>query len=165
MYPGYIKCFNGQLQTEYQLDQMLNLQKLWRAQGKKFVTCVTSNINHNNEYTHIKHIDGKLTQHLSEASKMDDVMTIVFSDHGSKWSTYKSFQRPESLIDQWHPFLFIVLPKNEQNYFSKSELRNLEANQFRLTTVKDLHYLLSKFSQQGQDELNGKCKSNWYVKV
>ena len=62
------------------------------------------------------------------------------------------------------PLLFIILSKkNKENYFSKSELRNLEANQFRMTTVKELHSLLFKFSQQGQVELNGKCKPNCLV--
>ena len=66
-------------------------------------------------------------------------------------------------MDQWHPFIFIILPSNKDEYFTKAELRNLEINQFRMATVKDLHYVISKFSEQGKEEKLGKKKVKYYL--
>ena len=58
--------------------------------------------------------------------------------------------------DRWHPFLFIILPKRPERFFSKQELAALEGNQKKLVTISDLHFLLKKFAVTEHKEGKGK---------
>ena len=52
---------------------------------------------------------------------------------------------PEGDIDRYNPALFVILPKEEFNFFTQSQLKALRANQNRLVTHRDLHYLVGRF--------------------
>ncbi|XP_075252522.1 uncharacterized protein LOC142344608 isoform X2 [Convolutriloba macropyga] len=149
----YEKCFNGQRITHHQLNQLHNTQKYWYSKGLKFFTMMETNMAHNDHFTHIKHLDASMAYYLHQVtSDMNDVMSIVLSDHSNKWSHYVQSQSPEGVRDKWHPFLFIVMPENPLRFFTPDELKAMEINQERLLTVTDVHYLLTKFSKQGEEE-------------
>ena len=149
------KCFNGKFLVEYQLNQLLDTQKLWLKHGLKFVTLLETNINHNIKHTHVKHMDQPLRKYLSNIIKNDDVITVILSDHGNKFGLYMNLVFPEGATDRYHPFAFVILPEKENRYFTDVELKNLESNQDKMVTAQDLHYLLSKFSVQGDEEQSG----------
>ena len=147
------KCFNGHRITHHQLTQLHNTQKYWHSKGLKFFTMTETNMGHNHKFTHIKHLDTSMAQYLHEVtSNMGDVITIVLSDHSNKWSEYVTYQSPEGMRDRWHPFLFILMPENPERFFTPAELKAMEINQERLLTMHDVHYLLTKFSKQGEEE-------------
>ena len=143
----YQRCLNGKLFAEHQFDQLLAYQKYTVQNGHKFATNFDVNMNHNIKLTSIKDIDHTLSEYLSEVFKIDDDLTILFSDHGNKLSLdYIIRNNPEASLDRWNPFLFIILPKNEEKYFSRKEIEALVVNQERLVTIRDLHQVASKFS-------------------
>ena len=150
------KCFNGKNIFDYQLKAVWQSQKLWSSKGLKFATFLETNQNHNRKYISVKNIDSVLATYLNKITKLDDVLTVVLSDHGNKWSDYVTYQYPEGSIDQWNPFLFVILPNKEKLYFTPEELEALKSNQEKLVTMIDLHYLLSKFSIQADEETAGK---------
>ena len=45
---------------------------------------------------------------------MDDVILIVFSEIDNKWSSYNYFQRLESIVGQWHPFVYDFTKKKQR---------------------------------------------------
>ena len=76
-------------------------------------------------------------------------MTIIFSDHGNRFDpNYIVEYFPEGRTDIMHPFAFVILPKNRKKYFSETELETLTMNQRRMTTVRDIHYLIRKFADE-----------------
>ena len=68
VYTANEKCFNGRRLTELQMGHIMKLQKFWKLHDRKFVTFSEFNLNHNPSYSSIKHIDGALTEYLSEVS-------------------------------------------------------------------------------------------------
>ena len=144
------KCFNGRLTTKYFFDNLLQTQKFWISNGLDFASFMEVNINHNYKLADFNYFDKVLSSYLEKTSNMNNVMTIILSDHGNKWSDFTKFRSQEGLIDRYHPFLFLILPKNAEKYFSKNELEAMESNQERLLTMHDTHYLLAKFSKQNK---------------
>ena len=149
------KCLNGRHNFDYQLSKLTEVQQLWLSRNRSFVTFLESNINHSNQMHHLSWMDPHLEKYLETMSKHPDTMFIIFADHGNKFLTeYISKQSPEGDTDKHHPFLFVLLPENEARFFSQSEIRALSANQNRLLTIRDLHYLVDKFSKD-QRQIEG----------
>ena len=90
-----------------------------------------------------------MVKELQNIMKYDDVMTVIFSDHGNKFAhKYIRGQFPEGSIDTTHPALFVILPKKEKKYFTAVQLEALEVNQNALFTAMDMHYLFAKLYGQ-----------------
>ena len=105
-----------------------------------------TNVYHNNLLSSALVLDSPLENYLKTMGKNPDVMFVLFSDHGQRYSTrYLAEQSPEADTDTFHPTLFLILPENPERFFSKYELKALETNQNRLLTARDLHFLFAKF--------------------
>ncbi|XP_075254382.1 uncharacterized protein LOC142345851 [Convolutriloba macropyga] len=145
-------CFNGDYQFIQQLDNLYNIQTNWIRHGYPFFMSTESNMNHNMGGTNVKHIDSHLEQYLRKVAKQPDVITILVSDHGNRFDIYymqKYF--PEGQTDVMHPSLFIILPENPLRFYTQSELTALKINQNRLVTMRDVHYLLAKYTTSSPD--------------
>ncbi|XP_075265937.1 uncharacterized protein LOC142358420, partial [Convolutriloba macropyga] len=145
-------CFNGDYQFIQQLDNMHNIQTNWLRHGYPFFMSTESNMNHNMGGTNVKHIDSHLEQYLRKIAKQPDVITILVADHGNRFDIhYMQKYFPEGQTDVMHPFLFIILPQNPLRFYTQSELTALKINQNRLVTMRDVHYLLAKYTTSSPD--------------
>ncbi|XP_075243717.1 uncharacterized protein LOC142337968 [Convolutriloba macropyga] len=140
------KCFNCRNYVEDQLKYLMETQKQWILQDRKFFTFFETCVNHRFSLMSGMELDLFLPDYLEKITRYDNVMTVILSDHGNKFDrNYMKGAYPEAYVDQYNPFLFIILPKNYQTYFDEKELRALEVNQDRLASIRELHYLLAKF--------------------
>ena len=110
-------------------------------------------------------MDSALAKFLQTMEIQKDVLTILFSDHGHKFSSsYLRDYFPESVTQTGHPFLVMILPENPDRYFTASELTAMEINQNRLATIRDLHHVLAKFSHQKVTKNRHTMTQNLYKK-
>ncbi len=129
-----------------QLENLYAVQNSWLKADHPFVTFFETNINHNSAANNVLQLDSFLTQYLRKIIQEPDVITLIISDHGNRFdSGFLEAAFPESQTDVMHPFMFIILPEKPKDYFHQSELTALKANQNRLTTLRDVHFLLKKF--------------------
>ncbi|XP_014679301.1 PREDICTED: uncharacterized protein LOC106819162, partial [Priapulus caudatus] len=81
-----------------------------------------------------------MTRYLRVAARQPRTLTILISDHGLHYGKYNSY---EATVEQYNPFLFLVVPEHVQRILGPAMLEALETNQHRLVSHRDLHYLLT----------------------
>ena len=118
------KCFKGRNYVEDQLKYLMETQKQWIFQDRKFFLFFETCVNYRFSLMSGMELDLFLPDYLEKITRYDNVMTVILSDHGNKFEkNYMKGAYPEAYVDQYNPFLFIILPKNSQTYFDEKELR------------------------------------------
>jgi len=149
------KCLNGKFYLQDQIDYHLRTQKRWIKNGVKFITHFETCVNHRDGLMSGKPLDELMSAYLKEALDFEDTLTILFSDHGNGIAEFAINYFPEGFFQRFHPFMIIVPPKNYKKFFTDEEMTNLELNQDRLVTMREVHYLLTKFVLPGRTERDG----------
>ncbi|XP_075265872.1 uncharacterized protein LOC142358339 [Convolutriloba macropyga] len=149
------KCFNGRNYVQNQLERHLRLQKRWISNQLKFMTYFETCVNHRNGIMSGTPIDDLLSDYLKEALQLEDTITVIVSDHGNGMADLVLNQFPFGHIQRFHPFLIVIPPANWTHYFTREEMDNLKINQRRLVTMRELHFLVSKFTMPDRRDENG----------
>lgn len=136
-----VVCFNGQHHHEYMLEYIQLYQAAIQESGQPFVTFTSTNVAHDETGVRVQTLDEPLAKYLKFTAKLKNTITILFSDHGS---TYGKFiqSSPEAYVETFNPFLFMIVPKDVQDYLGDVQTRILRDNENRLVSMIDLHNML-----------------------
>lgn len=134
-------CFNGKHHHEYILEYIQLYQLAIQESGQPFLTYTTTNVAHDETGVRIQTLDEPLAKYLKFAAKMKNTITILFSDHGNGYGKFIQ-SSPEAYVETFNPFLFILFPKDVEDYLGDVQTRILSDNENRLVSMIDLHNML-----------------------
>ncbi|XP_032241463.2 uncharacterized protein LOC5515742 [Nematostella vectensis] len=129
-------CFGKKIFGEYFIEYV---EALFRKSTNHPIFAYTHlNTGHEVSGTRIKQIDKRLASFIRKMAEEENTMTIMFSDHGPKTTSY-AFQTMEGRAEIYDSLLFVVVPGKVGRTLGKKRLQAMFANQQRLVTTVDLH--------------------------
>ncbi|XP_028519713.1 uncharacterized protein LOC114576724 isoform X2 [Exaiptasia diaphana] len=133
-------CFSGRPYGEVFLDYTTRLFRANRDTNIKRPIFAFTNLGVGDETsgTRIRQMDDSFAHYVRTLSKDQDTLTVIFSDHGPKYTKY-SFHSMEGRAEMYDALLFMILPKNVAEKLQYHKTNSLLKNQQRLVTTKDLH--------------------------
>ncbi|XP_068235914.1 uncharacterized protein [Palaemon carinicauda] len=145
-------CYNGHYHHEYILEYLELYQKSMQKSGSPFISYTMTSVSHEESGIRVQSLDDPLMKYLKFASKLEDTITILFSDHGN---TYGKFieSSPEAYAESFNPMLFMLIPINVQKALGDVRMRILKDNEKRLVSLLDLHYMLIEVIKEKVHEL------------
>lgn len=148
-------CYGGQFQHKFAFDYLKLYQSHLSSRDQGFVTFLETNVGHEDTGLRIKTVDQSLADYIQFSSRMNDTLTILFSDHGN---TYGSFldSSLEGRVEMFHPLLMMVLPQNIQKQLGPDQTNSLISNQGRLVSLLDLHHMLNHIAMATTSSENRK---------
>ncbi|XP_047141759.1 uncharacterized protein LOC124816454 [Hydra vulgaris] len=142
-------CYNSKQQNYYYLKYLEHFYNNL-PENQNAVSFTALNVAHDSYGIRVQAIDEDLSEFLKEMSKLKNTLTIIFSDHGNTYTRFVS-SYIEGRFEMFHPSMFILIPKNVQNYIGLEELQNLRVNQNRLFTIVDVHKMLFYFAEKNDN--------------
>nr|XP_047141381.1 uncharacterized protein LOC124816295 [Hydra vulgaris] len=143
-------CYNSKQQSYYYLKYLEHFYNNL-PENQNAVSFTELNVAHDSYGTRVQTIDEDLSEFLKTMSKLKNTLTIIFSDHGNTYTRFVS-NYIEGRFEMFHPSMFILIPKNVQNYIGLEELRNLRVNQNRLFTIVDVHKMLFYLAEKDDNK-------------
>ena len=137
-------CYNSKHQHEYSLEYLRMYQENMHSQGQPYFSFYETNVGHEDTGVRIQDFDEDFVKYLKFIKSQHNTLTVIFSDHGNAYGKFMEKSK-EARIELFHPFLFMILPKEIQNVLHASNLKSLIVNQKRLISLLDLHYTLTDF--------------------
>ena len=145
-------CYNGKYQHTYILSYLAELQKQSKKVSKPFFHYTEINVGHDDHGRRIQTLDEDLAEYIQSISTQDNMMTILFADHGNAYGTY--FRKSdEARVEVFHPTLTILASKNIPQILNEKQMRALTVNQDRLVSILDVHYMLQTLAPGGSVKL------------
>lgn len=133
-------CYGGKVYSEHFLDYSLSIFQGYIDSGRRQPVFAYTHLSPGHEVTgtRIQQIDAALSGYLYSIAHEEDTLTILFSDHGPKTTTY-SFKTMEGRGEIYDSLLFAIVPENVANILGVRRMRAMVTNQRRLLTTLDLH--------------------------
>ncbi len=162
------KCLYGRQTYEYSIEYTNQFWDTYKDYGKMFRL---GNIDaHEGTGESIKYLENDMMNFLNNFEKkghLNDTMIIFFSDHGYTMpGIHQILQSEDHVKELLLPFVYILLPKNIENYEKIRE--NLKHNENMFMTPYDMHQTLlgmlnindKSFNNLGTDIFNNKLKGD-----
>ena len=133
-------CYGGKVYSEHFLDYSLSIFQGYIDSGRRQPVFAYTHLSPGHEVTgtRIQQIDAALSGYLYSIAHEEDTLTILFSDHGPKTTTY-SFKTMEGRGEIYDSLLFAIVPEKVANILGSRRMRAMLTNQRRLLTTLDLH--------------------------
>lgn len=137
-------CSNGKFVSQYLLEYVGDFLRGVESEKNIAPALVYTHLDtaHESKGTRIRGDDTPLEKHIKVVSKLQNTITIIISDHGSKTTKY-SINTFEGRLEVFSPLMFMIIPDNVAKILGKSRVQNLIANQKRLVSFIDLHGMLN----------------------
>ncbi|KAH3843009.1 uncharacterized protein LOC127876688 [Dreissena polymorpha] len=135
-------CYNGKHHHDYLFEYLKMYHDRMQMSSENFFTFAESNQGHEDSGIRVKYLDTTLAEHVRFALGRKSTMTIIFSDHGNAYGPYVK-DTFEGRLETFHPFLFMIVPKELKHLLTESQMNALIVNQKRLISILDLHYTLT----------------------
>ncbi|KAM4807810.1 uncharacterized protein WCC33_019404 [Rhinophrynus dorsalis] len=143
-------CYNGIHQHTYLFLYMEYFLSRFSSLHKATFTFLILDTGHEDTGIRIKQVDQDLARHVSFLARQRRTISFILSDHGNTYGQFVSAS-PESQVEIFHPFLFIIVPDEVSKILGNSKMNSLYINQNRLISLLDVHYTLTgllPFSEQ-----------------
>ena len=141
-------CYNGKYQQNYMLRYLADLQKQLKKVGKPFFHYTEINVAHDDYGRRVQTLDEDLANYLQSISTQENMLTILFADHGNAYGKYFKLT-DEARVEMFHPVLTILASKNMPQLLGEQKMKALAVNQDQLVSILDLHYALQTLSPGG----------------
>jgi hypothetical protein len=137
-------CSNGKNVGEYLLKYVGDFLRGVERRKDVAPAIVYTHLNtaHENTGTRIRSDDIPLEQHIKTVSQLQNTITILLSDHGSKTTDY-SISTFYGRLEVFSPLMFMIIPDGVAKKLGKPQVQNLISNQKRLVSLLDLHGMLN----------------------
>lgn len=147
-------CYNGEYLASAYLRYARKYVDLLQTAQRPFFAYTHVRTAHESTGVRIASDDEELTKFVKHATKQQNTLTIVLSDHGAKNMAY-SMETNQGRHEVFHPVLFMIIPENVAKHLGKNVMNALVVNQKRLATVEDLHFAMLSLLHQDQNNENG----------
>ena len=132
-------CFAGEYVHDYFLQY--GYEALMSHVDDPLLSFMLLNVGHEGTGRRIRTLDNSLARYLSLTSQHRNTIHILFSDHGNSYGAFS--QSVEGRLEMYHPFLFMIIPKNIAGFIGEWKVENLKRNQRTLLNILDLHFALT----------------------
>ena len=147
-----VMCYNGKYQQHYILAYLTALQQGLNQAGKPFFHYNEINVAHDDYGRRIQTLDSDLAEYFRFLATQDNMITILFADHGNTYGRYFA-KSEEARLEVYHPTLTILASKNVAEILGERRMGALTANQDRLVSILDVHYALNALGPGGNTEV------------
>ncbi|EDO36847.1 predicted protein [Nematostella vectensis] len=136
-------CCNGRFTSEYLMDYIAQFLESVERDKKAAPAVMYTHLNsaHESSGKRIRSDDKPLAKLVRRMANLENTLTILLSDHGSKTMSY-AYETFQGQIETFSPFMFIIVPEAVAKKLGSEKLKNLISNQKRLVGILDLHELL-----------------------
>ncbi|KAM4706667.1 uncharacterized protein O3C94_022268 [Discoglossus pictus] len=134
-------CYNGIHQHTYLLEYMEYFLSRFSSFHKPTFTFLILDTGHEDTGIRIKQVDKNLARHVSFLAHQPNTISFILSDHGNMYGRFVQ-ETPESLLEMFHPFLFVIVPDQASKILGNDKMKALLTNQNRLISLIDVHFTI-----------------------
>lgn len=132
-------CYNNRPVDAYHLQYAYSRHELAYRRNISYFSWNAIDVSHEHTGKRVQSLDWELSRYVQEMSRLQNTITLVLSDHGNTYTSYRS-NIMEGQLEQFHPMMFVIVPDGVSDKLGDDVMKNMRMNQNRLVTMVDLHH-------------------------